>query len=310
MSLRDFWAAEAAALRDTSALLNKDALSYDSNLFAANRAKESQNIGQDCTVTWTITDLSEVKSLELGIYAKNYLNPAWETLQKKLTLLSRKITEMKAAGWRQRSVEEPVMDKLFSEIWKTLIERLQLDTFYIATCDGDSYSGRGDSPGWGCLFVFQWETNHYTLKDIVFGRLVGFDIINGQMAPLIFGLCNAKDMLLPAQNRLWQSFQYVETRLIWNGSHLQSDELVSVQYNQKDKNDAIMIEKVLNLAEMKEKQVYTYLYGNYMNNQSQMIRSVTLHYKFRSFSLTNRNNPEYKDDPFIQNRWRKGFPID
>jgi hypothetical protein len=114
---------------------------------------------------------------------------------------------------------------------------LQQDSsiLYIATCEGDSYSGRGDSSGWGCLFVFQWKTNHYMLKDIVFGRLVGFDIINSQLAPLVFGLCNAKDTVsrnaFPPQDSLWQNFRYVETRLIWNGTHLQSDELVSVQYS-------------------------------------------------------------------------------
>jgi hypothetical protein len=61
---------------------------------------------------------------------------------------------------------------------------------------------------------------------------------------------------------------------------------------------------------MKKSNIYNYLYENCILNQSQMIRKVTLHYKFRSFSLANRDNPEYKDEPDIQNRWRKGFRID
>ncbi len=115
MSLRDFWAAEAAALRDTSALLHKDALSYDSNVFGANRQNP---VLQACDATWPITNISEVRSFEWEKQSKA-CESAWE-LAKSKAIKAQKTKEQtfQDVGSRISPAQKAVVDKLLSNsVW-------------------------------------------------------------------------------------------------------------------------------------------------------------------------------------------------
>lgn len=51
----------------------------------------------------------------------------------------------------------------------------------------------------------------------------------------------------------------------------------------------------------------------YIDDDNEIQRGVKIHYKFRSFSLGHKNDPDYKTGnfaPYIQEMWRIGFRID
>ncbi len=173
----------------------------------------------------------------------------------------------------------------------------------ISTFEGDSYHGKGESLGWGCFFVFERMERQWTLRDVALGRLTAVEQDSSKRwMPILFGRTYRSYDFPKDSNSSNGKDNYVETRLRWDGEHLQTNEVMSC-------GNFYRSGKRLGIDAMAKAGLYDSLRQVHID-AAEIQKGVKLHYKFRAFSLNHRSDSEYLEMPYVQNRWRNGFRMD
>lgn len=91
MTTREFWAAQADLIRDTSHLFDKRDAVLGREALQAPASAEIQNI-EPCTDTWDINDVTKVRSMEVENLIED-IKSSWNAVRLAYNLLKRKVIE-------------------------------------------------------------------------------------------------------------------------------------------------------------------------------------------------------------------------
>lgn len=196
---------------------------------------------------------------------------------------------------------ETIVDEDF-RIFTLDKEQKDSSILLVAICEGDAPVEKVIGTTLGTFLVFKKQNDSYQLTDVGFGKLVAFDCDkNNRLQPIIFG--ESQNYSYPDYEEKSTKPNYLEMRLNWNGEHLETSDIISIQLPERDK-----IEQILSNQEVKNQNLYKSIKDTYINHPDDILENIKIHWRFRSWSLKYR-----KEANTIQqhkNKWIKGFKIE